>query len=57
MDWVWYNLTNDESAAAGWLSEQIVHNLWEEMNIKLKEPCRSNAEVGFRLLYSIYPVS
>lgn len=46
LDWVWYNLTDDENAAAGWLSEQIVQNLWEEMNEKLKEPCRSNAEVS-----------
>ncbi|KAE8743856.1 Tyrosine-kinase receptor Ror2 [Frankliniella occidentalis] len=43
-DWVWYNVSDNESPGSGWLSEKIVQNLWEEMDSKLKEPCRSNAE-------------
>ncbi|KAK3924963.1 Tyrosine-protein kinase transmembrane receptor Ror2, partial [Frankliniella fusca] len=43
-DWVWYNVTDNENPGSGWLSEKIVQNLWEEMDLKLKEPCRSNAK-------------
>ena len=40
---VWFNVSQDNSG--GWLNEQITQNLWEEVIVKLKEPCRSSAEV------------
>ena len=40
---VWFNISQDNSG--GWLNEQITQNLWEELIVKLREPCRSSAEV------------
>ncbi len=39
---VWFNISQDNSG--GWLNEQIVSNLWNEVIEKLREPCRSAAE-------------
>ncbi|XP_071452012.1 tyrosine-protein kinase transmembrane receptor Ror2-like isoform X2 [Hetaerina americana] len=39
---VWFNISHDNPG--GWLNEQITSGLWEEMVVKLREPCRSAAE-------------
>ena len=41
---VWFNISQDNSG--GWLNEQITQNLWNDLIVKLKEPCRSSAEVS-----------
>ena len=40
---VWFNISKDNSG--GWVNEQITQSLWNELIVKLHEPCRSAAEV------------
>ena len=40
---VWFNISKDNSG--GWVNEQITQSLWNELIVKLQEPCRSAAEV------------
>ena len=40
---VWFNISKDNSG--GWVNEQITQSLWDELIVKLHEPCRSAAEV------------
>lgn len=40
---VWYNNTTDNPN--GYLNERITTDLWEDLIQRLKEPCRSAAEV------------
>ena len=42
---VWFNISKDNSG--GWVNEQITQSLWNELIVKLHEPCRSAAEVSF----------
>ena len=44
---VWFNISKDNSG--GWVNEQITQSLWDELIVKLHEPCRSAAEVCFDL--------
>ena len=41
---VWFNISKDNSG--GWVNEQITQSLWNELIVKLHEPCRSAAEVS-----------
>ena len=40
---VWFNISSDESG--GWLNEQLVEGLWEEVIRSLALPCQSAAKV------------
>ena len=42
---VWFAISKDNSG--GWMNEQITQSLWDELIVKLHEPCRSAAEVSF----------
>ena len=42
---VWFAISKDNSG--GWMNEQITQSLWDELIVKLYEPCRSAAEVSF----------
>merc|ERR1711911_573626 len=41
---VWFNISSDETG--GWLNEQLVEGLWEEVIHTLGQPCQSAARVG-----------
>jgi hypothetical protein len=41
---VWYNISSNDQTG-GWLNEQLVHGLWEEVVNTLREPCKSAAKV------------
>ena len=41
---VWYNISSNDQTG-GWLNEQLVHGLWEEVVRTLREPCQSAAKV------------
>lgn len=40
---VWYNISSNDQTG-GWLNEQLVHGLWEEVVNTLREPCKSAAK-------------
>jgi hypothetical protein len=41
---VWYNISSNDQTG-GWLNEQLVHGLWDEVVNTLREPCKSAAKV------------
>ena len=43
---VWFNISSDETG--GWLNEQLVEGLWEEVIRTLDQPCQSAAKVTFK---------
>ncbi|XP_057373378.1 tyrosine-protein kinase transmembrane receptor Ror2-like [Daphnia carinata] len=40
---VWYNISSSDQTG-GWLNEQLVHGLWDEVVRTLREPCQSAAK-------------
>lgn len=44
---VWYNISSNDQTG-GWLNEQLVHGLWEEVVRTLREPCQSAAKVKLK---------
>ncbi|EFX80185.1 putative Neurospecific receptor kinase protein [Daphnia pulex] len=40
---VWYNISSNDQTG-GWLNEQLVHGLWDEVVNTLREPCKSAAK-------------
>lgn len=49
---VWFNDSKDNPG--GLLNEQITTDLWDELILKLKEPCRSAAEVSTVICPNIF---
>lgn len=42
---VWYNISSDDQSG-GWLNEQLVTGLWNEVVRTLRQPCQSAAKVN-----------